>query len=430
MYWLLGIIMLLYVFSFYFPLLFQLGNILSLSLLIFFLLEYALLFFTSKQMYVLRSMDEVLSNADQNKIELEIVNELGLHLNLEIIDELPVQFQERNFKLKKSIKPRAEVQLNYFVRPTSRGEYHFGKTIIYAATAIGLLQRRFSNLQEEMVKVYPSYLKFKKYSLRAIAMRDQNVGSRKVRKGSSSEFDQIKEYVRGDDVRTINWRASARRSQLMLNTYMDEKSQQVLCIIDKSRLMRMPFNGVSLLDYSINAALMFSFVAMQKQDKVGLITFSNTLDEVLKPARGKAQFNKIVENLYRQKTNYLESNFELLQYLVKKEIGQRSLIFLFTNFENYVGFERKLPYFKMLAKKHLLCLILFENTELKKLHEQKAKDIEEIYIKTIADKYLYEKRMMLKELKKNGILAIYSAPEELSVNVVNKYLDLKTKRHI
>ncbi len=430
LFWLLAGVVLLYILSMQLPLLMLIAHFLLFAIILFLLLEYTILFFTKKEIFIKRHMDDVLSNTDDNRISIELLSEFGLPLQIKILEELPVQFQERKFEMKEKLKAGDEKTLRYKLRPTTRGEFHFGKTHLYAGTTIGLIQRRFSTEEDFMVKVYPSYLKLKQYSIRGVASRDQITGSRKVRKGMSTEFDQIKDYVRGDDVRTINWKATARRSNFMVNTYMDEKSQQVFCLIDKSRLMKMPFDGVSLLDYSINASLMFSYVALQKDDKVGLITFSNKVNDVIKASKSRKQFSTIVERLYNQETEFKESDYGALQLAVKKDVGQRSLLILFTNFETYVGFERKLPFFRMLNKKHLLCVVLFENTELKTIHEDRGNSLEDIYIKTMADKYNYEKKMILKELRKNGILSIYSAPGDLSVNVVNKYLDLKTKRYI
>jgi len=430
LFWILAVVVVLYIFSMQFPIVMVLAHAILVGLLFFFILEYAILFLTKKQIFAQRHMDDVLSNTDDNRISIEVMSEYSLPLQLTILEELPIQFQERKFKIKETLASKVEKTIRYKVRPTTRGEYHFGKTHLYINTSIGLLQRRYSTDSDFMVKVYPSYLKLKQYSIRGVASRDQLMGSRKVRKGMSTEFDQIKDYVRGDDVRTINWKATARRSNFMVNTYLDEKSQQVFCLLDKSRLMKMPFNGVSLLDYSINAALMFSYVALQKDDKVGLISFSNTINDVIKASKSKKQFSTIVERLYNQETEFQESDYGALQLAVKRDVGQRSLLLLFTNFETYVGFERKLAYFKMLNKKHLLCVVLFENTELKTIHEDRGDSLEDVYVKTMADKYHYEKKMMLKELRKNGILSIYSTPGDLSVNVVNKYLDLKTKRYI
>lgn len=430
LYWALSTIALMYVISFHINLLFGLASVFLLLTFFLILLEYSILFAIKDGLQVSREVADVLSLGDRNEIHLIIQSTYSVPILAIIYDEIPVQFQERNFNIFTGLKAKEKKSLSYLLIPKKRGEYEFGQTHIYVSTKIGLLQRRYSSKEHWQVKVYPSYLKLKQYSLHGITSLNALSGSKKIRKAASTEFDQIKDYVPGDDVRTINWKASARRSQLMVNTYNDEKAQQVFCLIDKSRLMKMPFNGISLLDYSINASLLFTYIALHKGDKVGLLTFSKQVDDILKASKSKKQFSTIVERLYKQETDFMESNYEEVQYAVKREIGQRSLLFLFTNFETYVGFERKLPYFKMLSKKHLLCVILFENTELKSIHHDRGNQLEDVYIKTIADKYHYEKRMMLKELRQNGILSIYSTPEDLSINVVNKYLDLKTKRFL
>ncbi len=419
-----------YLLSLHFWVLMIFGHFIIIAVLIFFILEYALLFLLKNNVIIRRETDEVLSNTDNNPILIYIQSDYPFELKATLIDELPEQFQERKFSIHDCLAPNEHKKLIYNVRPTTRGEYFFGKTHFYVHTVIGLLQRRFSTSEDAMVKVYPSYFKIRSQAIQGVASQYQQSGSLKMRKGLSTEFDQIKDYVRGDDARTINWRATARRSQLMVNTYMDERAQQVFCLIDKSRLMKMPFDGVSLLDYAINATLMFSYVALHKGDKVGLITFSNQVNDIIKASKNRKQFNQIVERLYQQKTAFMESDYNALQIAVRRDVGQRSLLILFTNFETYVGFERKLPYFKLLNKKHLLCVVLFENTAFQKIHEQRGDSLEDIYIKTIADRYSYEKKMMIKDLRKNGILSIYTPPKDLSLNVVNKYLELKTKRFL
>lgn len=429
-FWLWGTLVVGFTLSFYFKGIYPVSFAALMIVMVLFLFDYILLFLTSSALKVRREMDEIFSNTDENIIYLHLHNGYALRLNVSIVDEVPVQFQNRNFRMQTTLGVREDKRMKYTLRPTSRGEYYFGYTYLYASTLLGLVERRFTATNETMVKVYPSFLQLRKYGLKGLIRPSSPAGHRKIRKGASLEFDQIKEYIRGDDVRTINWKATARQSRFMVNVYQDEKSQQIYCLIDKSRLMKMPFQGVTLLDYAINSALHFAFIALHKEDKMGLITFSNTVDVVVKASKQRKQFSALVETLYRQETDFKESDYARLLYAVQKEVGQRSLMFLYTNFESYVGFERKLPYFQMLSKKHLLCVIIFENTEIKIIHETRGRELEDIYIKTMADKYVYEKKMMLKELRKNGILSIFCAPEELSVQVVNKYLDLKTKRFL
>jgi uncharacterized protein (DUF58 family) len=194
------------------------------------------------------------------------------------------------------------------------------------------------------------------------------------------------------------------------------------------RAMKMPFEGMSLLDYAINATLVMSSISLKKYDRPGLLTFSNEISFFLKADHKKAQMQKITDALYKQQTNFLEPNYPLLYNFTKSNIRQRSLIFLFTNFETLSGMQRHLDYLRLLAKNHLLVVIFFKNTELDALLESPAPKVRDVYTKVIAEKMAYEKRLIVKELSKHGILTIYTEPENLTVDVINKYLEIKAKR--
>jgi uncharacterized protein (DUF58 family) len=321
--------------------------------------------------------------------------------------------------------------LEYQLRPESRGEYVFHDINVFVHAPLRLVKRRYIFSQEQVVKVYPSYLQMRRYQLLAMSNRLQEAGVKKIRKlGHSMEFEQIKEYVRGDDYRTINWKATARKHDLMVNNYTDERSQQIYCLINKGRVMKMPFHGLTLLDYAINASLVLSNVALVRQDKAGLITFEKNLDTFLQADKKPTQMNQILETLYKQRTDFLEADFEKLFSVIRNRITNRSLLILFTNFESMESLQRELPALKKIAKYHLLLVVFFQNTELKSLLEGKTNSLEEIYIKTIAEKFVFEKKLMVKELHKHGIPSILTTPEGLTVNTVNKYLELKTRMSI
>jgi uncharacterized protein (DUF58 family) len=271
----------------------------------------------------------------------------------------------------------------------------------------------------------------RRYQLLAATNKLQDAGVKKIRRiGHSMEFEQIKDYVRGDDYRTINWKATARKSDLMVNNYTDERSQQIYCLVNKGRVMKMPFGGLTLLDYAINASLVLANVALVKQDRAGLITFEKNLDTYLPADKKPTQMNLVLETLYRQKTDFLESDFEKLYSVIRNRVTNRSLMVLFTNFESLEGLQRAMPALKKIAHYHLLLVIFFENTELKALVDGPSDSLEDIYIKTIAEKFMFEKRQMVKELHKNGIQAILTVPEQLTVNTINKYLELKRRMSI
>jgi uncharacterized protein (DUF58 family) len=345
-----------------------------------------------------------------------------------IIDEVPEQFQVRNFEINKTLDPSSNHSFNYKLRPTERGEYHFGKLNVYVKSIFGLVSRRFIFEDNHMVPTYPSFIQLKKFELIAISNNLLQYGIKKVRRlGHTMEFEQIKEYVPGDDLRTINWKATAKQNSLMVNQFQDEKSQPVYSVIDKGRLMKMPFKGLSLLDYAINSTLVISNVALKKQDKAGMFAFSKKVDNMVVAERRNSQMNLILESLYNIETDFYESDFGRLYGDVKKNIKSRSLILLYTNFETLDGLYRQLPYLKAIAKNHLLVVVFFKNTELDTLIKQPAETVKNAYDKVIAEKFAYEKRLIVGELKKYGISSILTIPEELTINTINTYLEIKAR---
>jgi uncharacterized protein (DUF58 family) len=423
-----GALVFLFVLSYFSPQLLVITNLL-LSAVFFLLISDAfILFINKKGIHSYRSAPNRLSNGDNNEIKIILENKFAFKINCEIIDEIPFDFQIRDLSFKLAVEPGTSKVFNYVLRPVKRGEYNFGSTNVYAASPIGFVRRRFSFAGTKIVPVYPSYIQMKKYELMAISDRLTEAGVKRIRRvGHSMEFDHIKDYVRGDDYRTINWKATARKTRLMVNHFDDEKSQQVYSVIDIGRVMKMPFEGMSLLDYAINSSLVISSIAMHKQDKAGLITFSNKVSNILPADRQARQMQNILEVLYNQKTDFLESDFEILTSTILQKISHRSLILLYTNFESVNALQRQLAYIRRLSQAHLVIVIFFINTELFELIEKPSKNVEDIYHKTIAEKFAFEKRLIVKELARYSIQSILTTPQNLSVNTINKYLELKAR---
>lgn len=254
-------------------------------------------------------------------------------------------------------------------------------------------------------------------------------GIKRIRRiGRTDEFEQIKNYTQGDNIKSINWKATSRKNEIMINQYQDTRSQSVYCIIDKGRSMKMPFDNLALLDYSINSTLVLSNICLKKYDRVGLVTFNNEISTLL-PADNKAgQISRISRLLYNQETGYLESNYQSLYLYIRKMISRRSIMIMFSNFENLYDMRRALPYLRQLNKRHLLVIIFFTNTELVGESEREVSTVSDIYDVTFAKRALVEKDMIAEELRSHGIQTILSKPEELSINVINKYLEIKAKR--
>jgi len=393
-----------------------------------FLFDIYLLYSQDKGVHALRKLPKKLSNSDSNALGVQFSSHYPFKTYLSIIDELPIQFQKRDFLYETSILRGEKKYFSYSVRPVERGEYKFGNLNVYASSPLQIARRRFIFQKDQMVPVYPSILQMQQYDFLAINNRLTDIGLKKIRRiGHTQEFEQIKEYVRGDDFRTINWKATAKHNQLMVNQYQDEKSQPIYSIIDTGRVMKMPFNELKLLDYAINSSLAFSNVALKRNDKTGMITFSKKIESFVPALPKITHLNTILEKLYNIDTEFTDSDFGLLYAHIKRKVPQRSLLMLYTNFEHISALKRQLPFLLAMAKQHLLVVIFFENTELEELIASDAEDLQAIYHKTIAEKFSLEKRLMQKELQRHGLQTILTKPEELTLHTINAYLEIKAR---
>lgn len=427
-FYLLGGIVVMFCCAFFFPFIFNATKYLLLVLFGFFAMDVLLLFNSKKEIEGQRITPEKLSNGDENPIAVSIRNHYSFIIFAKVIDEIPYQFQVRDFEIKRTIKNNSSDDFQYYLRPTERGEYHFGNLNIYVSSPLRLISKRFTFDKDNKVPTYPSYIQLRKYDLIAFSNNLRQYGLKKIRRiGHTMEFEQIKEYIQGDDIRTLNWKATAKKNALMVNQFQDEKSQHVYMVIDKGRTMKMPFNGLSLLDYAINATLVLSNVILKKHDKAGMFSFSKKIDNRVVAEKRTSQMQKILESLYNVKTDFFESDYSRLYADVKKNINQRSLIVLYTNFETLDGLYRQLPYLKGIAKNHLLVVVFFQNTELNHITEKKAENVQEIYDKVIAEKFIFEKKLIVNELKKYGIHSVLTQPESLTLDTINKYLEIKAR---
>lgn len=421
-------IVVLFALSYFIPVLFNVAQLSILVLILLLILDFLIVFLGKNKIEATRNLPDKFSNGDKNQIEIDINNNYPFTIHLEIIDEIPEQFQVRDFKIKDTLSSRKSKSIQYDLKPTERGEYYFGDLNVYASSVLNIVAKRFTFQNGVMVPTYPGFKQLKKFELLNINQNSLEYGLKKVRRlGHSMEFEQIKDYVLGDDLRTINWKATAKRNQLMVNQFQDEKSQPVYSIIDKGRIMKMPFNGLSLLDYAINASLVISNVVLKKHDKAGLLSFSKRIENVVVAERRSTQMQLILEALYNVKTDFFESDFSRLYASIRRHITHRSLILMYTNFETLDGLERQLPYLKAISKSHLLVVIFFKNTELNTLINDKAETIEQVYDKVIAEKFAFEKRLIVNELKKYGIYSILTTPENLTIDTINKYLEIKAR---
>lgn len=429
LYWVVIGLILFFITGYFLPLLYAVAQPLAIIIALLILLDLFLLYGTNGSVLIKRMHKERFSNGDENEVLINIKNRFSFSVEALVLDEIPFQFQLRHFRLAFKLKAGESETVHYGLRPTARGVYAFGNLNVLVKTRVGLIGRRIIKKEAVNVKVYPSFIKLHQYELMAISQRLHMHGQKRIRKvGNSQEFDTIRDYVRGDDPRHINWSATARRGHLMMNHFVDERSQSVYCVIDKSRSMKMPFEGMSLLDYAINASLVMADVSLKKGDKAGLLTFEEKIDEFVKAGSTNLQLHQLMEALYRQNTGFNEPDIAAVYNFVQKNVNQRSLLLFFTNFESIHSLNRQLKYLQLINRHHLLLVIYFKNTEVDVLLREEAKSTREIYNQAIGYQMHGEKIQIKDALKKAGILSLFTSPQNLNVDVINKYIEVKTKR--
>ncbi len=379
-----------------------------------------------------RGVPDKLSMGDDNEITVEVASSYPFRSQIRVIDEVPVQFQERSGGTEIAIPAQSHTTVRYTLRPSTRGTYTFGRLLLYASTPLGLVARRFEADQGAQAAVYPSILQMQRYAFLAESDRLREVGVKKVRRlGHTMEFDQIRDYVPGDDRRQVNWKATARRSayrpRLMVNTYQDEREQPVVVALDMGRAMRSPFDGMTLLDHAVNTALVLLNTALRTHDRAGLVAFDREVEVVVRPDRQRGQLGALLDALYRLGPAYTDPSYEALYATLRQRLRQRSLVLLFANFDTVAGLERQLPYLRQIAKSHRLVVVLFENTGIRDLLAAPAERLEDVYVKATAEALAVEKREVVRTLERHGIGAVLTTPERLTVDAVNRYLQIKAQ---
>ncbi len=424
----LAIIALVFFLSYWFWVLYPIALFMIAMLGVLFAVDFLMVFGIKQGISGSRKLPGKFSNSDKNEVHVSFANHYRFKIRVFVLDEIPEQFQKRDFGYFTELAEAETHQSTYTLTPKQRGEYRFGSLHLFAYGPLGLVVKRYSFDEGQLVKVYPSFLQMRRYEFLAFNAIKREHGLKKLRRfGQSREFEQIKPYVSGDDLRNLNWKAVAKSGKLMTNHYQEEKSQPIYSIIDLGRVMKMPFEGLSLLDYAINSSLVFSNIALKNGDKAGLATFSDKIGPTCEAHHRPTQLQTLMELLYNIQTGFPESDFGRLYSWSRKKLGQKSLLILYTNFEHAGAMRRQLPSLKMLARHHAVLVVLFENHLLQDFSAQPADSLTRIVEQTVASKFVFDKRLIAKELNRNGIQTVLCAPQDLSMQTINKYLEIKTK---
>lgn len=382
-----------------------------------------------------RNIASKLDLGEENRVSFNIRTTRGTLKNGYIVDELPTEFITETDKHEVKVTDDG-FECSYQIIPSCRGHFTIGRALLFASV-LGLFERRIILEDKgQEVDVYPAFSRLREKDEQVRSKQVLSTGSHKRQMpANQTEFRDIREYVVGDDIRTINWKATARTGNTMVNEYEDERSQHIINVIDCGSSMQRTFNSLSLQDHAINASLLISYSALEKEsDCVGMCSYSPKSISFLPARAGKMQFNSIMQQLYTLNTEYGESEIEQLCIILDRNVKRRSLVFLYTEIPTMSALERQLQFFKRISMRNCLVVVNCLDKELENVSERhfkgnmKAAIHSQCVERTLAKDMVNQKQLIADTLQQNGIYCLSIYPESLSFGVLKKYLELKSKR--
>jgi uncharacterized protein (DUF58 family) len=377
---------------------------------------------------VAREHDSKLSLGEQNPIKISLKNRSRRRINFQVRDEPPEAFHIETRLLDGTAQALGNWSNVYHVQPLRRGDYAFGNMTLRWQGPLGLTIRQGTVLAAGPVKVYPNLMDVRKYDLLLRKNRLQELGLRTTRMfGEGTEFERLREYSPDDEYRRINWKATARRHRPVTVQYQTERSQTVMAVLDTGRMMQSPVADIAKLDYAVNAVLFLGYVATGKGDRVGVMSFADAVGHYLAPRQGRGQFYRMLEVLYAVEAHQVEPNYrKALTYLAVKQ-RRRALVVIFTDLSSGASLNHLVAQVTLLARSSLPLVVTISDPDVHAAADQDPRNSLAVYQRATAAQMLDERRIVLDTLRKRGVLTLDVPANQLSLAVINRYLELKSR---
>lgn len=375
-----------------------------------------------------RIHENKLSLGVQNAIKLHVRNRSRRGTRLRVRDEAPEEFHIETRVMEGNVTPLGMWNHIYHVQPLRRGDYTFGNITLRWLGPLGLVYRQGTVQAKKSVKVYPNLMDVRKYDLMLRKNRLQEMGLRHTRMfGEGTEFERLREYLPDDEYRRINWKATARRHRPVTVQYQTERSQTVIAVLDTGRMMQSPVADIAKLDYAVNAVLFLGYVATGKGDRVGVMSFADDVSHYLAPRQGRGQFYRMLEVLYAVDAQQVEPNYrKALTYLAVKQ-RRRALVVIFTDLSSGASLDSLVAQVSLLARSSLPLVVTISDPDVHTAADQIPVNTLSAYQRASAAHMLDERRLVLDTLRKRGVLTLDVPANQLSLAVINRYLELKGK---
>ena len=324
------------------------------------------------------------------------------------------------------VAPGRDAAVHYEVRADRRGDAEYGDVHVRVLGPLGLAWRQRRVYRADPLRVLPGVLEVRRYRLLGLHNRLREAGFRPVRqRGEGGSFESLREYVRGDDPRTIDWKASGRRSRLIVRQYEAERRQNVVMLVDAGRMMTEKVGERERIDYALTAALLLADVASLHGDLVGLLVFADRVQQYIPPSRNA--ISTLAEALGGVHARMVEPNYPAAFTYLAKQLRRRSLLVAFTDIIDMQASSALVAHLGKAASRHLPIVVAIRNPDLEATAQLAAKTEGDVYRRAAAEELLQARSAALAQMQRGGVLVADSRPSDAVPNVVNRYLEVKRR---
>lgn len=327
------------------------------------------------------------------------------------------------------LEGNGEVERKFTVRARKRGRYEVGPVYLRMPSPLGFLWRDYRFERRAEARVYPAVSAIKKYALLTRALRSREMGLRVQRlRGQGMEFSRLREHHHDDEIRQIDWKATARRDRLISREYQVERCQNIVMMIDAGRMLTEEVDGIVKIEYVLNAALLLTKIAAQYDDRVGALVFSDRVERMTPLKKGRAAVGAMAEALYDVEPKLCESNYEAAFTRLHVSCRKRALVILFTNLVDQETSALVSGYLRSAVYRHVPLLVAVGDRETREIAWGVPEGPEDVYQKGAAAQLLVSRARTIGDLQKRGVHVIDAPAGDVPVGVINKYLELKARQ--
>lgn len=382
-----------------------------------------------EELTVRREFEKRFAIGDQTKISLHIENQSSRRFHLKVKDEYPPEMiLDEKREAEFTVEAQTAAEFFYYLKPPKRGNYKFGKTAVRFLSKFGLVWCQTDLGEAQNAKVYPNMRRAREMELKALGAQSFLAIQRKsVRRGEGREFESMRDYVRGDELRHISWTATARRNKLTTRQYQIERDQNIIIALDAGRLMTGRINDETKFDTAIHASLALMSAAARAGDNCGLVVFGRKVRKYLPPKKGVEQIDAVLETLHDLEPEMIEPSYARGFQFIAANSKKRSFIVILTDLVDKESSKELITSLKLLRPRHLPLVVTIGDRDLNATVSEIPNEIKEVFTQSAAEEIIHQRESALKLVETLGGLALDVTTNSLAPRLLETYLRVKER---